>query len=1090
MKLDGKKRVRLAAMLCAMGASSAALGANKNWSTNSFSDWSIGSNWSPNGMPSSSDHAYVGFGLIIHDAMLNLDMDPILSGLTVSSGMFIDNRWNYLTVNGDTTVTGDNAALGGDATRLWLRSTSLNPYELMTHDLTVSNGAGLELIGLARVFVSGQLLVDAKSRFQGAGIVNLTSNGSVAAIIDGDISIDGNSSLTFNQLGAGRIDLDGGVAGDQIIALSFYDEKLIINGDQLTDAFDDTFWIGNSSTLSMNLSNGWTLGNNGNLVFLGDGSADFAKLTGGTMTVAGTIETDTAAYAPANVRFECPAIFNPSAQMNIEESGYFEFAKATTINGGTYHETINSELIFKGTTTVNAGSFVLDGISGDLNFDGNTTINGGSFDAQFYGTIAFNNTATVNGGTFKIDAHSDLDFNGVTHIKGGTFNTPNDDTYLGVVRLNGATDYQDTVTFNGAATQNGPASVNAPAVIHADTFDLDGESAITAWSISAPLTINATSLNEDSNVFTGSINLVSTPASSAKLIVNLTYAQSWVMAGGLKMTGSGFGTATDVIAGSDVKISGPVTVNFDNAISARANFASNTTTINSGSSLRLDGGTLDSPNQIAGATFSGAGALKSSTGHALEGYGTINTPIVFAGGNLHAKGGTLNVNGAVTSVGVIGPKEAGVLKFSAPFNTSVASRLELDGGSVVGFGITNAPGKQITGNGEILSASLNNNGTINPGGGQLTIDTTSAVDLDGSTEAGKFLVNTGAQLWVMETPADPFNGSGVVQNGGYVRFDQSWTLGSGGMLTLNGNGGWTSIVSATNQTIAGTVLLPINAQGAFTARTSFASSAVVATNTGSKLTLAMDSTIPAGASFTGGGTLYNAQDAKLVLDHGANVGIRLINDGSFAINATFPSAAIVHRFTQHDTGSMSVQLWTTTLGTGYDRLDVTQLATLGGTLNLFKGLGTPAYLSQYEIIHSDDQVEGVFATITGNIVSPTKYFAVTYDSDRVMVTTTIPGDCNIDGDVDFDDLLSLAQNYDGTQKTWSLGDFTGNGGVTFDDLLLLAQNYGFHLMQDDQLGRDSSADFHSDWALAQGMVPEPTMIAGLLAGGLMLRRKR
>jgi hypothetical protein len=56
----------------------------------------------------------------------------------------------------------------------------------------------------------------------------------------------------------------------------------------------------------------------------------------------------------------------------------------------------------------------------------------------------------------------------------------------------------------------------------------------------------------------------------------------------------------------------------------------------------------------------------------------------------------------------------------------------------------------------------------------------------------------------------------------------------------------------------------------------------------------------------------------------------------------------------------------------------------------------------------------------------------------------IPGDSNRDGLVDFDDLLTIAQNYGQTGRTFAQGNFDDDeaGHVNFDDLLALAQHYG------------------------------------------------
>lgn len=54
----------------------------------------------------------------------------------------------------------------------------------------------------------------------------------------------------------------------------------------------------------------------------------------------------------------------------------------------------------------------------------------------------------------------------------------------------------------------------------------------------------------------------------------------------------------------------------------------------------------------------------------------------------------------------------------------------------------------------------------------------------------------------------------------------------------------------------------------------------------------------------------------------------------------------------------------------------------------------------------------------------------------------LPGDINQDGKVDFNDLLTLAQNYGRFYADWSMGDFNADGQVDFNDLLAMAQNYG------------------------------------------------
>ena len=60
----------------------------------------------------------------------------------------------------------------------------------------------------------------------------------------------------------------------------------------------------------------------------------------------------------------------------------------------------------------------------------------------------------------------------------------------------------------------------------------------------------------------------------------------------------------------------------------------------------------------------------------------------------------------------------------------------------------------------------------------------------------------------------------------------------------------------------------------------------------------------------------------------------------------------------------------------------------------------------------------------------------------VLVKYSPLGDANLDGQVNFADLLLLGQNLGKTNANWDQGDFNYDGKVGFDDLLLLAQNYG------------------------------------------------
>lgn len=77
--------------------------------------------------------------------------------------------------------------------------------------------------------------------------------------------------------------------------------------------------------------------------------------------------------------------------------------------------------------------------------------------------------------------------------------------------------------------------------------------------------------------------------------------------------------------------------------------------------------------------------------------------------------------------------------------------------------------------------------------------------------------------------------------------------------------------------------------------------------------------------------------------------------------------------------------------------------------------------------------EAPSVTALGTVLNP----------NDLVIRLTQKGDTDLDRDVDFDDLLRVAQNYGvATGKFWTQGDFDYAGNVNFDDLLSLAQRYG------------------------------------------------
>jgi hypothetical protein len=96
----------------------------------------------------------------------------------------------------------------------------------------------------------------------------------------------------------------------------------------------------------------------------------------------------------------------------------------------------------------------------------------------------------------------------------------------------------------------------------------------------------------------------------------------------------------------------------------------------------------------------------------------------------------------------------------------------------------------------------------------------------------------------------------------------------------------------------------------------------------------------------------------------------------------------------------------------------------------------------------------------------------------MVLATTLPGDANLDGTVNINDLSKVLTNYDKTGTIWTDGDFDGNNSVDISDLSKVLTNY------------DKSA------AAGAGIkaVPEPSTLvlfaAGLVSLMVCARRKR
>lgn len=107
--------------------------------------------------------------------------------------------------------------------------------------------------------------------------------------------------------------------------------------------------------------------------------------------------------------------------------------------------------------------------------------------------------------------------------------------------------------------------------------------------------------------------------------------------------------------------------------------------------------------------------------------------------------------------------------------------------------------------------------------------------------------------------------------------------------------------------------------------------------------------------------------------------------------------------------------------------------------------------------------------------------------DIAPISALLPGDSNFDGNVGFDDLVTVARHY-GQNGSWIDGDFDGDGKIDFTDLVIVARNYGHSLTTAELNALDPSVRAEVEAAFAQ--VPEPVSLAPVMLSALVFVRRR
>lgn len=533
--------------------------------------WETATNWTPFGTPLPFENVFIGTHANAENATVWRDTLGVehMANLVITDGMTLRNNMGSFAVAGNTTLSGSNTVPGPFgvmttyASRLLLEP--IKGTSLTTHNLTLSNGARIDMTGQAFATVNGVLTLDSTSRIGGEGFFNMNGAGTTLVNNGRLRGLDG-WGLTIRQNNGGLFDLDGTTGNGILDTSAGYESYLRIIGTALTDSFSGDIVMSRSSRLDMDLTNGWTADANSTITVLNDHYGDFgATIRGGAMTVAGEMDLQSSLSI-----YSDSLTIEPSARVHIE-GGYYLGAGGT----GVTH------------TTINGGVFTMDPTS----------------------NIAIHNQATMRGGEFNME--------------------PNEFGAYGRFRIYDHSIWDGHVTINGLAEMFDHATVAGPTVIDAHMFDLAPSAfSPTVWDIENSLVLNANTLSQISGNRVQAVLNVSGGV-FAQLTLNLPHpSDAWMMQGEMNLHGIGILPVTRVggsrmIVQSDLNVSGGLV-----QVTADTDFDGAAVDIAYDSTLRMRGRTfVDNASAFLGeGTLRNGlgGVMELENGAALSATGLIN----------------------------------------------------------------------------------------------------------------------------------------------------------------------------------------------------------------------------------------------------------------------------------------------------------------------------------------------------------------------------------------------------------------------------------------------------------------------------------
>jgi autotransporter-associated beta strand protein len=931
-----------------------------------------------------------------------------VAGNINNSGTLVFNRGLAFTYSGFISGTGSVVKQGANTLILTSNQSYTGGTTISSGTLQLGNGGTAGSIA-GDVVNNASLIVNRSNNLSFSGAISgsgsLTKQGGGTLTLTGANTYGGATAISGGSLSIG----DGGTSGSITGSIAVNSGNLIFNRS-------------NDLTYGGSISGSGAVTKAGSGVLTLGGSNSYAggtTLAGGTLSIAndgnlGNLSGDVAAeggHLRVTSTHFTPRDFTLTDGLNIE----VVLSATYTLNG----LILGSEPL----TKLGSGTLVINGNNVDVN---DKVVQAGTLQIGSGGSSGVLTGNVLNNATLTFNRSDDVNYGGTisgtgTLVKQGA----------GKLTLSGTNFYSGTTQIgNGTLQISSDANLGAgPLLIQGSTLQVAAtHSSIRPVSIqgSAVMEIDDGVVYSANGPISSTGNLVKSGPGRLVLSGNNFYAGSTSVTNGIlsiaadNNLGSSGGGVT--ISDATLQVTGSHSTNRDFSLVGNAEFeivggityAINGHVGSSGSLIKNGGGTLSlsDVNSYSGGTIVNSGTL------AVDSLNVLST------GDLMIAGGSVAVAGAavIGQLGTSGPSnvsiDGGDLTTAADRDTTIGAQglVSMNAGVVNTRRLNILFDGRLIGSGDVDAAILADTGSAMMAAADLSLGDASAVN--GFYSNGDLNVVAGTT---------------TLRDANTAVFDSAAYVSLG-----DGVGGSASLAAANGMTL----------------------------DFGSNLTGfgSVDTPNDPLKPFVNNGHIEGDSGAEPITLIGYVKGVGTMNNVVITgTNAPGFSPATVNYGNVEYAGTLEIEL--AGLGAGnFDKIVHTGIAELGGTLDvaLISGF-VPALGDTFEILTATGGISGTFDTevlpaLTGNLM-----LDVVYGANTVSLAALLPGDFNVDGNVDAADYVLWRKN-DGTPQGYDA--WRANFGAT--------------------AGGGSAGD-----ALAGATVPEPAsavlLLAAAFAAGYALR---